>query len=58
MCGCVQVATARSRGLAVMTYGLENNDVKSVARQEELGVCAAIVDDVARTMPLLGRACA
>jgi glycerophosphoryl diester phosphodiesterase len=46
---------AREQGLAVVTYGLENSDAATVLRQQQLGVAAAIVDDVAAAMPALGR---
>ncbi|CAD7702515.1 unnamed protein product [Ostreobium quekettii] len=41
------VEMATSRSLKVMTYGLGNNDTEWIIRQSELGVHAAIVDDVA-----------
>lgn len=50
------VADARARGLATMTYGLENNDLASVRRQGALGVQAAIIDDVEAAMA--SRTCA
>lgn len=44
------VESARDCGLQVMTYGLENNDGASLERQAELGVAAAIVDEVDAVM--------
>lgn len=41
------VAAAAARGLHVMTYGLENNNVDWVRQQEKLGVAGVIVDHVA-----------
>ena len=41
---CVRARALRAR--QVMTYGLENNDQPSLERQSELGVAAAIVDEV------------
>ncbi len=40
------VAQARSAGLVVMTYGLDNNTLEAIQKQKDLGVHAAIVDDV------------
>lgn len=40
------VALARSQGLKVVTYGFENDNPDWVRHQQELGVCAVIVDDV------------
>lgn len=40
------VQDARARELALMTYGLENNDLSAVEEQGRLGVHAAIIDDV------------
>jgi len=37
---------AQARGLGLMTYGLENDDASAIVKQYELGVAAAIVDDV------------
>lgn len=42
------VSRARSRGLSVMTYGLENDDPLWVVRQKDLHVHGVIVDDVPR----------
>jgi len=41
------VEMATSRGLKVMTFGLGNDDTEWILMQSELGVHAAIVDDVA-----------
>ncbi|PSC67608.1 Glycerophosphodiester phosphodiesterase GDE1 isoform B [Micractinium conductrix] len=41
------VAAARARGLAVLTYGLQNDDPAWVRQQWSLGVHGVIVDDVA-----------
>ena len=40
------VSNAAKLGLDVMTYGLENDDQGAVMRQKELGVAAAIIDNV------------
>ncbi len=40
------VSEARSAGLVVMTYGLDNNTIEAIQKQRDLGVHAAIVDDV------------
>lgn len=45
------VRRAVAAGLKVMTYGLDNNDPAALARQRELGVLAAIVDDVQSVLP-------
>lgn len=45
------VAAARGKGLVVLTYGLENDDPEWVKRQSQLGVTAAIVDDVKHVLP-------
>lgn len=47
------VSLAHERGLKVMTYGLENDDINWVRRQSEIGVHGAIVDDVATILPAL-----
>ena len=41
------VASAAGRGLVVMTYGLENNNIDWVRQQEKIGVSGVIVDHVA-----------
>ncbi|CAK0736854.1 hypothetical protein CVIRNUC_000814 [Coccomyxa viridis] len=50
------VATARSKGLKVLTYGLQNNDPAWVRHQYTLGVQGAIVDDVEGVVSAFGRA--
>lgn len=51
------VADAGTQGLLVLTYGLDNDDMDSIIRQQELGVHAAIVDDVAHVMQALCQSC-
>lgn len=46
------VATARSKGLQVLTYGLGNNNPSWIQQQGRIGVAAAIVDDVDNIAPL------
>ena len=46
------VATARGKGLQLLTYGLGNNDPSWVQQQGRIGVAAAIVDDVDNIAPL------
>jgi len=50
------VAFARSQGLKVVTYGFENDNPEWVKQQQELGVCAVIVDDVTRVAQALNLA--
>ena len=40
------VELANLRGLAVSTYGHLNNDPAFIAKQSDVGMAAAIVDDV------------
>lgn len=47
------MASAKANGLKVLTYGLENDDVYTVEQQMQLGVHAAIVDNVEATLPRL-----
>ncbi|GFH14788.1 GP-PDE domain-containing protein [Haematococcus lacustris] len=47
------VAQARALSLAVMTYGLDNDQPDCVRQQKEWGVQAAICDDVASVLPAL-----
>lgn len=47
------VSDAQEKGLKVMSYGLENNDVEWVHYQSEVGVHGAIVDDVVNILPAL-----
>ncbi|KAJ9525359.1 hypothetical protein QJQ45_003244 [Haematococcus lacustris] len=47
------VAQARALSLAVMTYGLDNDQPDCVRQQKEWGVQAAICDDVACVLPAL-----
>ena len=44
------VLEASALGLALMTYGLENDSPAAVERQKQLGVQGAIVDDVQAMM--------
>ena len=46
------MATARGKGLQLLTYGLGNNDPSWVQQQGRIGVAAAIVDDVDKIAPL------
>eukprot|EP00775_Hariotina_reticulata_P010736 gene10736-10892_t len=46
-------AVARSKGLKVLTYGLENDNINWVLRQQQLGVTGIIVDDVQGLMNAL-----
>jgi glycerophosphodiester phosphodiesterase len=46
-------AVARSKGLTVLTYGLENDNINWVLRQQQLGVTGIIVDDVQGLMNAL-----
>ncbi|KXZ43009.1 hypothetical protein GPECTOR_107g153 [Gonium pectorale] len=48
------VASASSRRLELMTYGLENNDLDCLRAQADAGVAAAIVDEVAGVTAALG----
>lgn len=41
--------------LELMTYGLENNDLDSLKTQADVGVVAAIVDDVEHVAAALNR---
>ncbi|CAL5218465.1 g148 [Coccomyxa viridis] len=52
------VALARSKGLKVLTYGLQNNDPAWVRHQYSLGVQGAIVDDVEGVVSAFGHASA
>lgn len=47
LCQKAVVQQARAAGLAVLTYGLANNDPEWVKEQHALGVQAAIADNVA-----------
>lgn len=47
------VSVARQKGLKMMSYGLENNDIQWVHYQSDVGVHGAIVDDVANILPAL-----
>lgn len=47
-------AMACSHGLKMLTYGLENDDVEWVLRQQQLGVTGVIVDDLQGLMAVLG----
>ncbi len=47
------VQKAKDNNLDVMTYGLDNDDARYIVRQHELGVHAAIVDDIAACLPAL-----
>ncbi|CAL8470273.1 g9815 [Coccomyxa elongata] len=50
------IAAARSKGLKVLTYGLQNNDPSWVRYQYTLGIQGAIVDDVAGIISAFGQA--
>lgn len=50
------VGVATMQGLKVMTYGLGNDDPEWILAQSELGVHAAVVDDVAGVLPQLVKA--
>ncbi|KAF6264812.1 Glycerophosphoryl diester phosphodiesterase family-domain-containing protein [Scenedesmus sp. NREL 46B-D3] len=47
---------ARSRGLKLLTYGLENDSVEWVLCQQRMGVTGVIVDDLQGLMAVLGGA--
>jgi glycerophosphodiester phosphodiesterase len=47
---------ARSRGLKLLTYGLENDNVEWVLCQQRMGVTGVIVDDLQGLMAVLGGA--
>lgn len=44
---------AKSKGLRLLTYGLENDDVDWVMRQQQLGVTGVIVDDLQGLVTML-----
>lgn len=47
------VKDAAARGLMVLTYGLDNDNPTCIQQQKDLGVHAAIVDDVRHVLPLI-----
>jgi hypothetical protein len=47
------VAKARTAGLKLLTYGLENDSVSWVLQQQQLGVTGVIVDDLEGLMTAL-----
>lgn len=54
---CPEVATvARANGLRLLTYGLENDDVDWVFKQQQIGVTGVIVDDLQGLVGMLNGA--